>query len=505
MIVRDVERAAAGTYDVIVVGGGVYGCMTALESCARGLRPLLIESRDFGSRTSFNSFRLIHGGLRYLQSLDIVRLRESVQERSWFLRRFPGLVMPIPCLLPLYGRGLRRNSVMRLALMANELLSRGQNSGLAEDRCLPAGRVLNRSETLAMCPGIATAGLEGAAVWWDASMPDSQRLLLEILHWASAAGATVLNYVQAERLLVENGRACGIVALDRFTGASCEFRGQLVINAAGPWVRQTAARFDRDYDELFHPTLAWNVLFDRSPPSDCVLALQADAAGHTYFLRPFKGRLLAGTGHAPWQGGADQAAPSRAQLMDMLGSLNGAMPGLELDPGQISRVFAGLLPGRGAGDRQLAVRPVIIDHGKHGGVRNLVSVSGVKFTTARRVAEAVLERAAGRRTARRDITRYQPEAVGADVWSCRPELAAERGECLSGLRRLVAQEAVVHLDDLVLRRTTLWESADLTPGMTDALCGLFPWDEIRKGKELDRLAAAFGSMLASSAATMQGG
>jgi glycerol-3-phosphate dehydrogenase len=503
MIVRDVEQTAGEIHDVIIVGGGVYGCMVALEATARGLRPLLIESRDFGSQTSFNSFRIIHGGLRYLQSLDIdiIRLRESVRERRWFLRHFPDLVTPIPCLMPLYGRGLRRRGVFRLALMANDLLSYGRNTGLMEGRCLPAGKVVDIEETLRICPGIDTRDLEGAALWWDASMQDSQRLLMEVLRWAVAGGAIALNYVQAGKLLSAKGKACGIEALDHCTGRRHEFRGQVLINATGPWARQTAAMLDRDYQELLRPTLAWNILLDRPPPSDCALALQVADTGHTYFLQPYKGRLLAGTGHADWSGGPDDVAPSQAQLMEMLASLNSSMPGLELEYSEIIRVFAGLLPGKGGNGQQLADRPVIIDHGRKGGIQNLFSVSGVKFTTARRVAESVLDHAVGRRRARHDITRCQPSPLEKEIWSCRPADSKELEQCMSGLRTLVEQEAVVHLDDLVLRRSTLWEDSDLVRQFAEPLCDLFPWDEQRRRVERDRLAAAFASVLASSVTT----
>jgi glycerol-3-phosphate dehydrogenase len=495
MIVRDVEQAAEEVYDVIIVGGGVYGCMVALEATARGLRPLLLESRDFGGQTSFNSFRIIHGGLRYLQSLDITRLRESVRERRWFLRHFPGLVKPVSCLMPFYGRGLRRSSVLRLALMANDLMSFGKNSGLSREQCLPDGKVVDSREALRICPGINSRGMQGAALWWDASMQDSQRLLMEILHWATAGGATALNYVQADKLVVANGSACGVEALDHDSGRRHEFRGQFVINATGPWVRQTAKTLDQDYTELCRPTLAWNILLDRAPPADCVLALQFGTKGHTYFLQPFKGRLLAGTGHAGWNGGPDDALPTQPQITEMLVQLNNAMPGLKLEDSEIIRVFAGLLPGKGENGWRLADRPAIIDHGRKEGIGNLISVSGVKFTTARCVAESVLDLAAGHCRPGRDMTQYRPAPVGRDIWSCHSLEDRGAGECWSGLRSLVEQEAVMHLDDLVLRRTALWEDRGSVKQFVEPLCDLFSWDEGRRRVELNRLAAALNSVL----------
>jgi len=497
MLIRDVNSAARQSYDVIIIGGGVYGAMLALQSAAGGLRPLLVEKHDFGSRTSFNSFRLIHGGLRYLQSLDIVRLRESVAERRWFLKNLPEHVMPAPCLMPLYGRGLRRCKVMRLALLANDLLSIDRNAGLREDRRLPAGRILGRAETLQRCPEIDHKRLEGAALWWDASMPDSQRLLMEVLRWSVSAGATVLNYVAAEKLLAEDGRASGIAARDQQTGLLHEFHGQRVINAAGPWVRETAALLDRDFEALFRPTLAWNILLDRPALSDSLLALQAaDAEAQTFFLQSFKGRLLIGTGHAEWAGGPDAPRASRAQLEQTLAQVNSALPGLRLRGEDMIRVFSGLLPGRGVQGQQLSDRPCLIDHGSKGGVQNLFSVSGVKFTTARRVAEAVLRLAVGRAVAGGDIRQQRPAPVAPAVWTCHVPDIAGLEPCLPGLRSLIEQEAVVHLDDLVLRRTTLWESRVPAAQLAERLCDLFPWDRERRRAETDRLAAAFDTVLA---------
>src|SRR5690606_18835162 len=132
VIYRDLQRAQEARHDLIVVGGGVHGVMMALEAARRGLRPLLIERGDLGSGTRWNSLRIVHGGLRYLQSFDLPRYRESVAERRWFMRNLPDLVAPLPCLMPLYGNGLRRPMIFRVALKLNDLLSARRNDGVAE-------------------------------------------------------------------------------------------------------------------------------------------------------------------------------------------------------------------------------------------------------------------------------------------------------------------------------------------------------------------------------------
>jgi len=160
-IERAPGRAAERRYDLIVIGGGIHGVALCLEARLRGYRTLLLEKADFGNATSWSSLRIIHGGLRYLQSLDLPRFFQSVAERRWFLRHFPDLVRPLPCLMPLYGRGLRKPAVLRLALALNDGFSFGRNTGVAEQARLPGGRVLDASETAALFPhatGKACAG-----------------------------------------------------------------------------------------------------------------------------------------------------------------------------------------------------------------------------------------------------------------------------------------------------------------------------------------------------------
>ena len=192
-LVRNIEAAEREQYDVVIIGGGIYGAMLMLESVRRGLKVLVLERGDFGSGTSFNNLRIVHGGLRYLQSLHLSRFRESVAERRWFLETFPDLVHPLPCLMPLYG-GLQRNRpLLAAALAVNDRLSRKRNEGLGDDQRLPNGRVLDRDETVARFPQVRTDGLVGGALWYDAVMPDCHRLQIETMRWAASAGGTALN------------------------------------------------------------------------------------------------------------------------------------------------------------------------------------------------------------------------------------------------------------------------------------------------------------------------
>src|SRR5580700_10743603 len=137
MIERNPNAALADCYDLAVIGGGIHGVAVALEAAQRSLRVLLLERGDFGCGASGNSLRILHGGLRYLQTADLVRFRESVAQRHWYARSFPALIEPLSCLMPLYRQGMKRRAVMQLALAANDLLSIDRNEHLSEEVKLP--------------------------------------------------------------------------------------------------------------------------------------------------------------------------------------------------------------------------------------------------------------------------------------------------------------------------------------------------------------------------------
>jgi glycerol-3-phosphate dehydrogenase len=410
---RDLDGAVAGSYDLLVIGGGMYGATLALEASRRGICTLLLERGDFGRETTRSSLRILHGGLRYLQSLDLSRFRESVGERRWFLRHFPDLVEPLPCLMPLHdpprGDRLRRPGIFRLALKINDLLAR--------ERALPPGRLLSVAETVELFPGVDRAGLRGGALWYDAVAKDPERLVREVLRWACRCGARALSHVEAVELIVRDQTVAGVRAVDRASGRSVEFRARRIVNCAGPWSRDLARRFDRDVPALLSPALAFNLLLDREAPSRAALAVASREPGaQTWFLLPREGRLLAGTAYTPVRAGSGEEGPDEVQVWQFLAALNAALPGFDLRRSDVLDVLWGRLPAVAEGSVELASRPVIVDHGRHGGPQGLVSVSGVKLTTARAVARRTLK-----------VLGTAPRAAEGTGGFAREELAVGRG------------------------------------------------------------------------------
>ena len=377
--------------DAVIIGGGIYGLMTALEAGKAGRRALVLERGTIGGATSANWFRILHGGLRYLQSGDIPRFRESVAERRWFQRFAPDLVRPMRFLMPLYGNGVRRPAVFRAAFFADATLGARRNAGLGPDQRLPRGRVLGAAATRALYPGVRPEGLRGGALWYDAIADDGARLMARIRAQAESLGARVLEQTEALELVAEHDRVAGVAA--RRGDDTQVYRAPVVINAAGPWSAALAARFGDPVPQLFRPSLGFNLLLDKPPPADAGVAVSPPGtANPTLFVYPHEGRMFAGTWYASRPQGSNEAVASEAEIDAFLDALNTAAPALDAHRRDVKAVYPGLLPAQNTGGVDLSDREIIRDHGAEGGPAGLFSVSGVKFTTARRVAEKLVRR-----------------------------------------------------------------------------------------------------------------
>jgi len=495
---KPLTKQIAREFDVAIVGGGIYGAMLSLHAASCGLKVVVLERDDFGAATSFNSLRILHGGLRYLQSLDLKRSLESIRERRWFMQTFPELVEPLPCLLPLYDQGLRRPAIMRFALGLDRLLSVNRNAGLAAEQQLPAGRILSRSETQSLFAQVPLCGLSGGALWHDASIVDSQRLVMEVLNWARLHGAVVINYLEFISLQVDGDAVKGLLARDKVSKKDVDISARVVINATGPWGGDLAVKCDRSFVKTNYPSLAWNVLFNRDALADCALGIaRRTPGGQVYFMHPWKGRMLIGTGHAAATGNC-RSGVAEEHVAAMISELNEAVPNLNLSANQIEHIFAGILPVQTPETVRLSRRPVIYDHGQGGGPDGLVSVSGVKFGASRSVAAKAMQSILKRFFSADFGDEFRPgnRPSAQQGWNLSPTDLDQPGGAENTrvqLKKIIETEAVVHLDDLVMRRTTLWENPATLTKNAQALAALFEWDEQTFSAEMVRLKLALDS------------
>jgi len=467
VISRDLQGAVRREFDLIVVGGGIYGASVLNEAAQRGLSACLFDAGDFGGVTSCNSLRILHGGLRYLQTADLRRFFQSVAARRDMARKYPRLVRTLPCLLPLYGGLMKRPSIMRLALLANDTLGAARNVGLPPHLRLPRGEVLSVDATREQFASVRPEGLRGAARWYDYFMLSSERMLIEQLHSACARGAVAINRARVEDILVEGNAARGVIIRDELTGAKQTVRAHSVVNCAGPRVRELATGRGGDIATLFRPSLAFNLLLDVRVPSAAALGVSAPQPGApVLFLVPQGDTTLAGTMHMPRPATTVDAVPTPPEVQLFLSHIRGAVPGLKVGAENVRRIFAGLLPAKADESALLSKREIIHDHGKFGGPKNFYSVSGVKYTTAGHVASQVLDTV----SPDRGVAAVNGSKVVQAALSEATDLLTDvqklwtvpSSELRQTLQRVVAQEAVHSIDDLMLRRTN-W--ATVSPDM----------------------------------------
>jgi glycerol-3-phosphate dehydrogenase len=403
---RSLDALQSTAFDLLVIGGGILGASVARDAALRGLRVALVERGDWGGGTSSNSLRIIHGGLRYLQHLDLRRMRESIRERSTWLRVAPHLVEPLPVLVPTHGWGLRGKSALRAALAVNDLIAWDRNRTLAVDRHLPAGRAVSRAECLDLVPELGGPGLTGGVLFFDAQMYSSERLVLETVMGAVQAGAEAASYLEVTGPLRNGGRLDGVVARDRGDErTSLEIRARVIVNAAGPGAPcLTAALLGRP---AAAPPIGYTLAFNLGVAATGHRVAFAITGGtgdpnallrrgpRQLFVVPWRGRTLIGTAHLPFEGDPAGFDPAGVEVEGFLAEVAAAWPGAGWSREDVRFLHAGLLPGRteGVGAARvvrLDTRHRLTDHAAQG-TPSLLTVASVKFTTARRVAEDTVD------------------------------------------------------------------------------------------------------------------
>jgi glycerol-3-phosphate dehydrogenase len=474
---RDLGALTAREHDVVVIGGGIHGAVVAWDAAQRGLTVALLEAGDFGSGTSWNSLKTVHGGLRHLQRADVAGLRESARERTALLRVAPGLVTPLPFLVPTHAGRPPSRLALAAALMVNDLLTAGRNRDLPAGHRLPPGRLLSPRQVLERLPRLDANGLTGGAEWTDAQVSSTERLLLAFLQAAAGAGAVVANYVEATRLEAAGGRVAGVSARDALGGGSLAVRGRVFVNAAGPGLDAVLARAGLARPPV--PLLqAANLVLDRAASS--THAVGARSGGRFLFLVPWRGRSIVGTAYAEGE------APAASAFLE---DARRAFPWAGLQEAAVTLVHRGRVPGReGAGG--LWTRTRVVDHEREDGLAGLVSIVGVKYTTARAAAERAVDLAARRagRAAAPCRTAHTPL----------PGARPLEGTLEEQARHAVREEAAVHLEDAVLRRLDLGTAgrppASAVEKVAAAMAAEARWDALRVRDETDRLDTALRAM-----------
>lgn len=400
---RNLTALTENNYDLLIIGGGIYGACIAWDASLRGLSVALVEKADFGGATSANSLKIIHGGLRYLQKADFKRMRESIKERTTLMGIAPHLIHPLPVLVPTYGHGLKGREALTMGLLINDIISSDRNQLNDPQKHIPNGRIISQAECQELLPNIPKTGLTGGAIFCDAQVYNSERLTLSFLKSAEQQGATLANYVEVTGFLFTENRITGVKVKDELTASELEIRAKTVVNTSGPWLNQIL-NFPPRKSPLPPLNLAKAMNLITRPLFDTYavglsgakrqLANGSVQKSRFFFIAPWRGKSMIGTWYSVYNQDPNQFKITEAEIQEFIGEINLVYPAAKLQREDISFVHGGLLPRIGidakTGEPKLADQYQLRDHTQDG-CPGLISVLGVKYTTARDVAEKAVD------------------------------------------------------------------------------------------------------------------
>jgi glycerol-3-phosphate dehydrogenase len=398
-----IEAIAGQRFEVVVIGGGITGAGVALDAASRGYSVALLERGDYAQGTSSRSSKMVHGGLRYLQNLDLGLVREALVERQLMVRLAPHLVYPTPFLVPDFP-DQRRDRRLGIALnmydvMATTRVGRGrgemrsareegEGSYWSPDR----HRTIGRDEVLELVPSLAAREPKDAYLFYDCQT-DDVRLVFTILGEAERFGAVMLNRAEVTEVLEPRGRAAGVAFVEGESGERFEVEAENVVNATGVWadrVRPEEVIGEEDVPRI-SPSRGTHLLVDRAVLSTGDAACIVPAGeGRAIFALPWYGRTLIGTTDNDFDGDIDHPRPGEDEISYLLDAVNDFFH-TSLGEEDLVGAYAGVRPLIATGDPKKSVdisRKAELYETSSG----MLTITGGKLTTWRRMAKQTVDR-----------------------------------------------------------------------------------------------------------------
>jgi len=374
---------ASTEFQVLVVGGGVVGAGVALDAATRGLSVGLVEARDYGSGTSSRSSKLIHGGLRYLEQLNIGLVREALAERSLLLQRIaPHLVHPVSFLFPFTHHGGWERAYVGAGVGAYDVLG----FSLGQTRGLPRHRHLTRGGALRVAPALKRSALTGALLYWDAQVDDA-RYVMTLVRTAAEYGAQAASRTQVTGFMREGERVTGVHAVDLESGAELDIRAQQVVNATGVWTDETQAMVGGRGTINVRASKGVHLVVPRDRiHSSSGIILRTPFS--VLFVIPWGRHWIIGTTDTDWSLDKAHPAASRTDIDYVLSQVNRLLA-VPLTRDDVEGVYAGLRPLL-AGESE-STSKLSREHTVAHPVPGLVMIAGGKYTTYRLMARDAVD------------------------------------------------------------------------------------------------------------------
>lgn len=506
---RAIHRLADETFDIAIIGGGVLGGFLAHEAARRGYRTALVEARDFASGTTSASGKVLHGGLRYLQHLEVGLAAEANREQGRIAELAPKLVRPLPFVVPARTGDLRESATMRLGALGWKI-TRPLMPGRAP---LPSSDFLGRSELARLLGKERTRPFSGAMRFHDYQLRSPERLTVALICDAHEHGAVVANYTEAVGLRQTSDRIDGVEAVDRLHGREVAVRARMTVNAAGPGGAVLANSVDGSLQRTGFAKGVHVLLDVPEPPAAIALPLRGESSGsilgkeRRIFLMPWEGRTLAGATYAPYRDDPRNVRPEKEEAEAFLCDLRREWPQLGLDDATPLFAYAGAYPifeqdETGEDTFAASLRPRIVDHEATGGPAGIVSAVSVKLTGAWKLAEDTLTvveeklgeggRAGRDLPSERELARARPgpTSTAAAVFVGGGDEDAELGALEGMIDAAVEREMARSLTDVLFRRT--WMGHLGRPGddrlrfMSRQMGRRLDWGAEEMAREVDR-------------------
>ncbi len=376
-------RAPDVEWDILIIGGGATGLGAAVDAASRGYKTLLVERDDFAKGTSSRSTKLVHGGVRYLKQGNISLVNEALRERGRLCANAPHLVRHLSFIVPSYGWW--EGPFYGVGLKLYDLL--------AGKMGLKPSRMLSKEKTLSKLPNLNPEDLRGGVMYYDGQFDDA-RLAIHLALTAFDHGATLLNACEVVGLLKEGDEVYGARLLDRESGERFEVCARVVINATGVFVDDVRRLDEPDAEDMVSPSQGVHVVLPgRFLNSQTAIMVPQTADGRVLFAIPWYDKLVVGTTDTAVERPSAEPRPLEEELEFLLTHAQEylAHPPTRAD---VLSCFAGLRPlvSAGKGKRTAALSR---DHTLHVSRSGLITVTGGKWTTYRKMAEDVIDEAAG--------------------------------------------------------------------------------------------------------------
>jgi glycerol-3-phosphate dehydrogenase len=391
-------------FDVVVIGGGITGAGVALDAATRGYSVALVERDDWSCGTSSRSSKMVHGGLRYLQNFDLGLVREALLERQLMARLAPHLVKPLPFLMPTF-EGRRRDPRVGIGLNMYSVMAterrRGRRKGEetgeegTESWSPERHRNIPGEEVLELMPPLAPRNPTSAYLFYDCQTDDS-RLVLTVLGEAERFGAVCVNGAAVVELIEEDTRAAGVVCREAESGERFAVAADNVVNATGVWadrIRPEELHEEEDVPSI-RPSRGTHILISREKLPLNAAAIVPAGEGRTIFALPWLGSSLIGTTDNDYDGSLEHPQPDPGDVAYLLNAVNRFFR-QDFGPDDIAGAYAGVRPLISTGDPKKSVdisrRAELFETSS-----GMITITGGKLTTWRRMAKMVVDRLAER-------------------------------------------------------------------------------------------------------------